>query len=340
MNKLRVLIPIGCRSDEGLSAPLIRRLRETDWCDCTTIPLSPANYIESYKIIEKHLSLCNYDLVIATGDRIEMEAFAKCAFLHNIPIAHFYAGVIDYSFVLFDDILRHSITLMADIAFCEDRDSAYRVMKLWDSIGKYKGKIKDPNSLDKNEIYNVGISHMDDLELDESLVPRYRYCDKCEILLDCKEPNGIGCIEPYDLVVYNPPTHASELGNKTLITKELDLLIKLLKLNKKTFFVDPNPDPYNHFIMEYIYSKNYHDFEFKYKLPRPKFLGFLKNCSRYITNSSNINYEARPLGLKDEQIIQVGLRNKGRSTPKQLELGASQKIVKILKEWWENEDNS
>ena len=65
-------------------------------------------------------------------------------------------------------------------------------------------------------------------------------------------------------------------------------------------------------------------------LPRPQFLGLLKNCRRFITNSSAAIYEA-PHFLKPEQIIMVGDRNRNR--PKgPFKTGASDRIVEILHE--------
>lgn len=52
--------------------------------------------------------------------------------------------------------------------------------------------------------------------------------------------------------------------------------------------------------------------EFK-SLPRPQFLGLLKNCKRFITNSSCEYYEA-PIFLKPEQIIHIGKRNEERGS--------------------------
>jgi len=319
LRKCKILFGRGCRSTYGLSDPIIRRLEKQDWCEVDLVDLIAGQYCPTVNLMEDYFISRDCDLFLAMADRIEMCAAVSVAFHYGVKIAHVYAGITNYPHATLDDRNRPCITHWSDIAFCEDSKSADVVIELWTANRRMNENfVSYYDYLKENNIYIVGITHLDDLEIDESLVPD----------------------EEYDLVLYNPPTHASELGNKTLIIKELDLLIKLLKFDKKTFWIDPNPDPYNHFIMEHIYSKNYHDFKFKYKLPRSQFLGLLKNCSRYITNSSNINYEARPLGLRDEQIIQVGLRNKNRSTPKKLEVGASQKIVDILKKWWENEGNS
>jgi UDP-N-acetylglucosamine 2-epimerase len=91
----RILVPVGCRSDAGLSAPVIKRLREHFIVD--TISLSPQNFGQSYDWMDRRLCLHEhmepYDLVFITGDRVEMCAAAAAAFHNKVPIAHFYAGV-------------------------------------------------------------------------------------------------------------------------------------------------------------------------------------------------------------------------------------------------------
>jgi UDP-N-acetylglucosamine 2-epimerase len=66
-------------------------------------------------------------------------------------------------------------------------------------------------------------------------------------------------------------------------------------------------------------------------LPRPQFLGLLKNCHRFVTNSSCAIYEA-PHFLKPEQIVQIGNRNLNRPRGP-FEPGASDRIVAILKDY-------
>lgn len=310
MKKLRILIPIGSRSDKPLTEDIIKKLTESDWCEWTTIPLSPANYINSYKIIEKHLSLCNYDLVLCAGDRIEMTGCAAAVYHSNTKIIHLGAGIIDYSFVLFDDMNRHVITLYSDIVFCEDTNSAMNVVKLWNDIGKVDGEIFFNMDYDKilkdHNIYIVGnfyIDTLESLEIDESLVPE----------------------EEYDLVLINPTT-----------TKEEVVELVYLNPKKLTIFIQPNQDSekllknFEEIKLNALSTEVFYD-----NLPRPQFLGLLKRCSRYITNSSNMYYEAEPLGLKPEQIIQVGARNKERTTPKDLPLGGPSRVVELLKEYWE-----
>lgn len=304
---MKVLVPVGCRSDEGLSAPIIKRLKEDPYFKVKIIKLVAGDFEKSY--MSCNIFLDNpekYDLVLCTGDRIEMTAAACCAFHNGIPIAHYGAGITNNLSCL-DDVNRHCITLWSDIQFCEDSQSYLVTQRIRGILEDWK-----PNA------HIVGITHLDDLEIDESLVPRRRMCKGCEIQVDCSEPNGVGCVEAYDLILING------IKETTKGMMEFDNNVHEASYNSKNkqIWIGGNPD--THFKPNVSnYYKN---------LPRPQFLGLLKNCTRYITNSSSAYYEA-PKWLKPEQIILIGKRNKERSTPKKLEIGASDKIVKILREW-------
>ncbi|KKK55505.1 hypothetical protein LCGC14_3073890, partial [marine sediment metagenome] len=65
----------------------------------------------------------------------------------------------------------------------------------------------------------------------------------------------------------------------------------------------------------------------------------LKNCERFITNSSAAYYEA-PHFLREEQIIMVGARNKNRTPVLTNNKGtpASELILKHLKNYWRNKN--
>lgn len=149
----------------------------------------------------------------------------------------------------------------------------------------------------KSNVYVVGNVMLDNLKIDESKVPK----------------------EEYDLVLYNPPTTI----NKEELKKEIEQ-VKNLLTNRKYFWIVPNGDFGSDLIIPYINTKN---------LPRPQFLGLLKNCRRFISNSSCIFYEAQFL-LKNKQIIHIGKRNKERES-KYTDMkikNASDNIIRILKE--------
>jgi GDP/UDP-N,N'-diacetylbacillosamine 2-epimerase (hydrolysing) len=294
---MKILVPIGCRSDEGLSAPIIKRM-ELAGFEIETIELKPQNFLWSYEWVNRRLAMNKYDLIFITGDRVEMCAAAAAAFHNKIPIAHYYAGVINDPVTTFDDIDRHCITLWSDIQFVEN----YRALEVvWD--------LKYASGSRINRCYDVGISHLDDLEIDESLVPsrnNYKTITTLDegdgVIIDGKIP------VPYDLVLMN---HESKYPKGWFWDKE-----------RYEIQIEGNPDgkPEKLIGCDVLFEN----------LPRAQFLGLLKNCTRFITNSSCAIYEA-PYFLKPEQIIMIGDRNKNR--PKdQFKTGASDRIVKILQE--------
>lgn len=287
----KILVPIGCRSDEGLSAPVIRRLKEQDWCKVDICQLTPQDFGTSYQHMKDTLYWKPADLVLITGDRVEMCAAAAAAFHAKVKIAHLYAGVVNDPITTFDDVDRHCITLWSDIQLCESMDA---VMNVW--------ALKDGAGLPFND-YCVGITHLDDMVIDESLVP-----------IDyMPTPDGDQkVIEPYDLVLFNTEPLVENVS--------VDLLIG----TTKTILIGSNPDGRTPLPVERFD-------EYYPNLPRAQFLGLLKNCRRFITNSSAAIYEA-PYFLKPEQIIMVGLRNRNRTFP-DCKPGGSDRIVEVLKEY-------
>lgn len=298
--KCKILVPVGCRSDEGLSKPIIKKLIESNFFKVGIYQLSdPGNFSKSYEEIESLVFGDCFsklpDLVFITGDRIEMCAVACASFHHNVPIAHYFAGVLVDPMTTLDDINRHCITLWSDIQLVESVDCSKNVYNLFKSIGK------------KTNTHIVGITHLEDLEIDISLVPKHSY----------------------DLILIN--SICKENSHTYEVKKEFFFDVKFRNLTidwSKVIWIGSNPD---FSIKSTPKSCKYYD-----NLPRSQFLGLLKWCTRFITNSSSAIYEAKPLGLKDDQIVIIGDRNKGRTKfeYKKQEKLASEKIVKILKDWW------
>lgn len=278
----KILVPIGCRSDEGLSAPVIQRLEK--YFDVTTIRLTPQDFRLSYNIIEGEIRWAStpYDLIFITGDRVEMCSAACAAFHNNVKIAHLYAGVVNDPITTYDDVDRHCITLWSDIQFCENEEAAHQVVNFLRGI---KAAFPDV----------VGITHLDDMDIDESKVP----------------PGD------YDLILYNTPTKT----NKDIEDELLECLLE--RREEYCILVSGNPDGDKE--IGICQDVN----EFHIDLPRPQFLGLLKNCRRFITNSSSAIYEA-PYFLKPDQIVMIGDRNRNRPAV-DCKPGGSDKIVDAVR---------
>ena len=127
---MKIIITRGCRSDYPLSDPIIKAMESNDFFKVYPINLhvngsAPENFIESFNIMSHACTSIEPDLVIIVGDRIEAAGACNAVFLNNIPIAHLGAGITNTPISTYDDILRHNITLMADIALCENERAAW-----------------------------------------------------------------------------------------------------------------------------------------------------------------------------------------------------------------------
>lgn len=296
--KVKILLSYPCRSDEALITPIVEKLNQENWCDVFQINLVSGNYLDSYKICEDHLNSNQYDLCIAIGDRIEQLSLVQCAFFHNIKIAHYGSGITN-TIATFDDINRHSIALMADVCLCEDEFSMVNVLKL------------------KHEIHQLWLppSRLETLSLLERCYMNNIY-NVGNLYLEGLDDVDESLVpsEPYDLILINKKT----IGEPEYFG--LEFMKERLQV-----YIGSNPD-----------GMAIHESLITYEsVPRPQFLGLLKHCQRFITNSSSAFYEA-PFFLKPEQIIQVGERNKNRSTPREWnqDYKTSEKIVQIIKKWW------
>lgn len=226
------------------------------------------------------------DYIIAVGDRKETYEVVYHQWLLGFPIIHLWAGEVDASWSTKDEVFRHSITLMSMMQLCINDTALNRVHDLCLAVGK------------KDNAFVVGNVMLDDLSVDESVVPK----------------------NPYVLVLYNPPT----LLSKKQMQDEIDEVIMMIKQKhvKKIIWIEPNGDNGSSLISGYVNQSN---------LPRKQFLGLLKNCNFYITNSSSQYHEA-PFLLSKDKIISVGFRNKDRDSKyaDMSQVGATEKIISLL----------
>lgn len=148
----------------------------------------------------------------------------------------------------------------------------------------------------KSNAYTIGNVMLDNMETDETLIPEL----------------------PYDLVLYNPPTQLPKEG----IKKEIHSIQAIL--SKHYIWITPNGDKNSDLVEPFTNTDS---------VPRPQFLGLLKNCNRFITNSSCQYYEA-PFIISKDKIISIGVRNKDRSSKySNMSIrNASDNIIKIFKE--------
>jgi UDP-N-acetylglucosamine 2-epimerase len=192
------------------------------------------------------------DYIVAVGDRKETFDFTLLMWEQGKKIIHLWAG--EGITNTKDDLYRNAITLMSTMQLCTNEEAAKQTAMLMHSAGLM------------SNVAVVGNVMLDNLEIDESLVPRQEYL----------------------LYLENPGNPIIVVGNG------MDLI-------------------------EYS------------SLPRKQFLGLLKNCQKFYTNSSCEYYEA-PIFLKPEQIIHIGSRNSERGSKyanMKIE-NATQNIIKAI----------
>lgn len=287
IKKATVIISTGSRSEEYVK-PLIKRLEAHP--DFELIKFEhkgeELNFISIYTDIMKLFE--NIDFIIIPSDRFEHLPVAIAAFQNNIPIVQLYGGDVSGQGT-FDDLNRYVYSIYASVIFCSTDDAAKRVQLLNTILDK-----------DNQHVYVVGMTHFDDVEIDESEV------------LD----------KPYDIVLYNPLTRGKDRFNKMI--EDLNMIVNLI--DKRTIWIEPNEDAHREVIINF--AKSVTKVEYQNRMNRTKFFGFLKNCARLITNSSMAAYEGSKF-LSDDQIVHIGDRNMIRERVP-YSVGGSDDIIKIL----------
>jgi len=219
------------------------------------------------------------EYIIAPGDRIETLHFVIDRFNENKKVIHLWAG--EQSQGTHDETWRGFITEMSMMQLCTNEAAR-------------------DNLSDKTNAYVIGNLMLDDLVVDESLVPK----------------------GDYDVVLYNPPTVLS----MEKIQAEIKSIFKRICEHMSSggyFWIEPNGDEGSELIYPYVNCET---------LPRSQFLGLVKNCREFITNSSCMFYEAQFL-LKKDQIIPVGIRNSNRESKysDMSQMGATEEVIRLLK---------
>lgn len=170
--KKEIIVPWSSRAEKALVLPLLKRF------DLHPIHLVPGDFLMSFIMMYNYLMTHEVAYVFLMGDRLEVTAAGFAAFHLSVPIIHMHGGVKNIITTL-DDINRHVLTLWSDIQIVESRKAKRNVKKLCKAIGK------EPN------VYIGGITHLDDIIMDYSKVPKV----------------------PYNIILYNPTTRTNEVLN-------------------------------------------------------------------------------------------------------------------------------
>lgn len=235
----------------GLLEPIIRRLDQH--FDVVHFKIEPKWAGENmsslgglYDAAYSFLQATRPTLVITFSDRKEQIFVALAALFLNLRVAQIHAGDISAE-GLWDDRVRHMISLCCDYLYCNTKESGNRVKELVKLTGS------------SSKVFVVGSTAFDDLEIDTSACPE----------------------KPFDLVVYLPPTRRPESISEDLNRIESMLDKPTIWIGSSG---DPKSSEIAERVEE---MKKRHNIIHYANLPRPKFLGLLKHCDRAIGNSSS-----------------------------------------------------
>ncbi len=285
MASILIGILSSCSSERHLIEPIIDELNKIG-IDTWTINIPQNDIIESYDMVHRRLNdgtghpLIKF--ILAVADRPEQMGGVLAAFQNRIPVGQLYAG--DHNTVAtFDDIHRHAITLYSKIQFCSNDESTNNVRKIMRSAG-----------LESNA-YTVGATHFNGINL---LNIKKKYNDwkfnfpneKCGFIL----------------VSINSETY----GDDNKLKSEV---LSTARHYRNKYFVQVRGNGDDH-VDNHIFVKLEGAVHVIYldRVDHDMYLYLMMMCQAFITNSSAAIYEAPHL-LRPDQIVMVGMRNKGRT---------------------------
>ena len=277
-----------CSSEQHLIEPVIDELNKLEiqpWI--ISIPQNDikGSYDKVHRVLNASTGHQKIKFILAVADRPEQMGGVLAAFQNRIPIGHLYAG--DHNTVAtFDDIHRHAITLYSQIQFCSNDESTANVRRMMREAGL------------ASNAYTVGATHFDGIDLDK-IKNKYR---------DYKFnfPNEKG---GFVLVSINSETYGDDNRLKAEVLDKAGYY-----RNHKFVQVRGNGDGDNH-VDNAIFTRLEGGVDVIYldRCRHDLYLYLMMNCLAFITNSSAAIYEAPHL-LREDQIVMVGLRNKGRTS--------------------------
>jgi UDP-hydrolysing UDP-N-acetyl-D-glucosamine 2-epimerase len=210
------------------------------------------------------------DIVLIVGDRVEALAAAMAAHIGGLIVAHVHGG--DRALGQVDDSLRHAITKLAHVHFPATANSAKRIRKLGE---------------DSWRIHQAGSPGIDGIKA-------------------AAMPARLMRKKAFALVVLHPTE-----SNDALEFRRAKLLLKTVVDAgvPNVVIIGPNNDPGSQGILRAWRQRLPSGVSFHPDIPRPDFLGLLRDAAFLIGNSSSGIIEAASFGTP---VIDVGDRQKGR----------------------------
>ncbi len=317
MKKVRICVLTATRAEFGLLKPIISEMEKRDNLDvrivATGMHLSPEfgmTYTEIEeagfhidKKIEMLLSsdstvgvaksmglamigFADYfneikpDLVFIIADRYEALAVASVAMCERIPIIHYMGG--ETSEGAIDECVRHSITKMASLHFCNTEAYRKRIIQLGENPDK---------------VYNVGSTGVENIK-------KLPLMTEDEIRQCLEVPKG----KKYVVTTFHPVT----LENDSAEGQIRELLEACVQMQDIFFVITKsNADAAGRIVNKYAddYSQKYGNIKTFDSLGSLKYLSALKYATFVLGNSSSGLLEVPSFAVPT---VNIGDRQKGR----------------------------
>ena len=221
------------------------------------------------------------NLVLVVGDRYELLPVCTAALIKRIPIAHISGGDITEGAI--DNSVRNAITMMADLHFPGNEDSANNIARMINS---------------SKNIFNVGESGLENLERNK-LLSRESLALSLELNVN----------KDWLLCTLHPETRSSVQQSMVMARKFCEALAT--KEESEIIITYANADLGGDEMNEYYESfcakrQNFHLFK---SLGQLRYNSIMKECTCVVGNSSSGVLEAPFLG---KPVVNIGNRQKGR----------------------------
>ena len=223
------------------------------------------------------------DLVILTGDRIEMLAACIAAAALKLPIAHVHGGDSAWSGQI-DEQIRHAITKFSHLHFTATELSKKRILQMGEEEWR---------------VFNTGSPNLDSTREE-------RLLEKNELIKHLGLDGALNIADPIVLCVFHP----SILNHMDSGKNARDMLECLKRLNEHVVIIYPNNDPGNELIIqELVRMEKESKFHIYRNLNRRVYLSIMKHAMFMIGNSSSGIIESALFHLP---VVNIGDRNLDR----------------------------
>lgn len=227
------------------------------------------------------LDSLNPDLLFVVGDRYELLPICSAALIKRIPIAHMSGG--DKTEGAIDNSVRNAITMMSDIHFPGNKESAENIERMIDSGAN---------------IFNVGEPGLENLER-TPLLSRGLLSESLKIESS----------KPWILCTLHPETKAPVKQSMIMAKAMCEALDE--KTDAEIIITYANADlggeELNLFFEDFCSSRfNFHIFK---SLGQLRYNSMMRECACVVGNSSSGVFEAPFLG---KPVLNIGNRQKGR----------------------------